>query len=278
MTDIQIPTSRKGAESAESEPTVSDREIVAEDFKAANAQSFTADEWQARVDLAAMYRLSAHYGYDDTIWNHITMRVPGSDHDFFMNKFGLLYTEVTASNIIKVDSDGNVLEGPADVNTAGFVIHSAIHNDLPKCKVVFHAHVPDALAVTALAGGLDHLVQDTSMLYGDVGYHDWEGLSLTLQERKRLAANMENKRALIMRNHGFLTVGQTAGEAFMVMHYLIRGCRTMLAAHATGLEIDRGSTEIWELAKRQYDHFPLGKYEWPALCRMLDQLDPSYKN
>ena len=262
--------------------TTAPREVVAEDFTAANAGSFTGDEWQARVDLAAMYRLAAHYGYDDTIWNHITMRVPGSDHDFFMNKFGLLYNEVTASNIIKVDSNGNVLEGPADVNTAGFVIHSAIHNDFPKWKVVFHAHVPDALAVTALAssnegGGFQHLVQDTSMLYGDIGYHDWEGLSLTLEERERLAANMEGNRVLVMRNHGFLTVGETAGEAFMVMHYFIRGCRALLAAHATGLQIDPGPKEIWELSKRQYDHFPLGKYEWPALLRLLDQIDPSYR-
>ncbi len=252
------------------------RELTAEDFAA--ARSGTEEEWAARVDLAAMYRLSAHFGYDDTIWNHITMRVPGSDHDFFLNKFGLLYNEVTASNLIKIDAEGRVLEGPPDVNTAGFVIHGAIHNDFPEHKVVFHAHVPDALAVTALAGDeFRHVVQDTSMLYGQIGFHDWEGLSLTLEERERLAANMDGNRALIMRNHGFLTVGADAGEAFMVMHYLIRGCRTLLAAHATGLPIDPGPTEIWELSKRQYDHFPLGANEWPALLRLADQLDPSYR-
>ncbi|NNF53664.1 MAG: aldolase [Acidimicrobiales bacterium] len=253
------------------------REVVAEDFTTANATSFAGNEWAARVDLAAMYRLAAHFGYDDLVWNHITMRVPGTDHAFFLNKFGLLYNEVTASNLIKVDADGTVLEGPADVNTAGFVIHSAIHNDFPKWKVVFHAHVPDALAVTALKNGFEHLVQDTSMLYGEIGYHDWEGLSLTLEERGRLAANMAGNRALIMRNHGFLTVGETAGEAFMVMHYLIRGCRTLLKAHGSGLAVDPGPKAIWELSKRQYDHFPLGKYEWPALMRMLDQTDPSYR-
>ncbi len=115
------------------------------------------------------------------------------------------------------------------------------------------------------------------MLYGDIGYHDWEGLSLTLEVRDRLAATMEGNRALIMRNHGFLTVGETPGEAFMVMHYLIRGCRTLLAAHATGLEIDPGPKAIWELSKEQYDHFPLGLHEWPALLRMLDQVDPGYR-
>lgn len=257
--------------------TTEPREVSAEDFSAANSTSFTGDEWDARVDLAAMYRLAAHFGYDDLVWNHITMRVPGSDHNFFLNKFGLLYNEVTASNLIKVDSDGVVLEGPADVNTAGFVIHSAIHNDIPDAKVVFHAHVPDALAVTALKDGFEHLVQDTSMLYGQIGYHDWEGLSLTMEERERLSENMRGNRALIMRNHGFLTVGETAGEAFMVMHYLIRGCRTLLAARGSGLPIDPGPTEIWALAKRQYDTFPLGKHEWPALLRMLEQRDPSFK-
>ena len=115
------------------------------------------------------------------------------------------------------------------------------------------------------------------MLYGDIGYHDWEGLSLTLEERERLAENMQGKRALIMRNHGFLTVGETAGEAFMVMHYLIRGCRALLAAAGSGLELDPGPKEIWELSKRQYDHFPLGQYEWPALVRLCERLDPSFK-
>jgi len=257
--------------------TTGHRELTDADFSATKAGSMTGAEWEARVDLAAMYRLSAHFGYDDTVWNHITMRVPGTKHDFFLNKFGLLYDEVTASNLIKVDSDGNVLEGPADVNTAGFVIHSAIHNDFPEHKVVFHAHVPDALAVTALRDGFEHLVQDTSMLYGQVGYHDWEGLSLTLEERERLAKNMDGNRMLVMRNHGFLAVGATAGEAFMVMHYFIRGCRTVLQARATGLPIDPGPTDIWELSKRQYDHFPLGKHEWPALKRMLDGIDPSYR-
>ena len=257
--------------------TKQNREVVAEDFHAANSTSFTGEEWDARVDLAAMYRLSAHFGYDDTVWNHITMRAPGTDHAFFLNKFGLLYDEVTASNLIKVDSDGTVLEGPADVNTAGFVIHSAIHNEFPKWKVVFHAHVPEALAITALADGYKHVVQDTSMLYGEIGYHDWEVLSLTLPERERLAKNMEGNRALIMRNHGFLTVGETAGEAFMVMHYLIRGARARLGAYGSGLEIDPGPKDIWELAKRQYDHFPLGKYEWPALMRLMDRKDSSFR-
>ena len=254
------------------------KELNAEDFKSATGvRQFSQEEWQARVDLAALYRLAALFGYDDLIWNHITMRVPGTDHQFLLNKFGLLYTEITASNLIKVDEHGNVLDGPVDVNTAGFVIHSAIHLAHPEMKVVFHAHVPEGLAATALKDGLEYLVQDTSMLYGDVGYHDWEGLSLSLEERDRLAENIRGKKALIMRNHGFLTVGETAGEAFVNMYYLIRGCKVMLQARATGLPLEPGPKSIWERARRQYEDFPPGKYEWPALLRMIDRVDPSYK-
>lgn len=255
------------------------RELNEESFKALDGSSqISPEEWKARQDLAAMYRLAALYGYDDLIWNHITMRVPGTDHQFLLNKFGLLYNEVNASNLIKVDEHGNVLHGPSDVNTAGFVIHSALHLAHPDMKVVFHAHAPAGLAVTALKDGLDYLIQDTSMLYGDIGYHDWEGLSLTLEERDALAKNIEGKSCLIMRNHGFLTVGETAGEAFMNMYYLIRACKVMIEAHSTGLELDKGPQEIWDLSRRQYNDFPPGKYEWPALLRQLDQIDPSYKN
>ena len=253
-------------------------ELKAEDFaNTSGIRRFSQAEWQARVDLAALYRLAAIYGYDDLIWNHITMRVPGSDHQFLMNRLGLLYCEVTASNLIKVDETGAVLDGPEDVNTAGFVIHSAIHLAHPDMKVVFHAHAPAGLAVTALENGLEHLVQDSSMLYGAIGYHDWEGQSLSLEERERLAENMRGKSCLIMRNHGFLTVGETAGEAFMHMYYLVRACQVMLAARGTGLPLAPGPTSIWELSHRQYANFPPGKYEWPALLRLAEKADPSFR-
>ncbi len=253
-------------------------EMTATDFaNSGGTRNYSAAEWQARVDLAAMYRLAAQFGYDDLIWNHITMRVPGTDHQFLLNRFGLLYSEVTASNLIKVDENGNVVDGPEDVNTAGFIIHSAIHNDHPDMRVVFHAHVPSALAVTALKDGISMLVQDSSMLYGDIGYHDWEGLSLSTEERIRLSNNMRGKKVLIMRNHGFMTVGATAGEAFVNMYYLDRTCKVMLQAHGTGLPLNPSKPEIWKLAREQYRHFSPGKYEWPALLRMLDRSDPSYK-
>jgi ribulose-5-phosphate 4-epimerase/fuculose-1-phosphate aldolase len=239
-------------------------------------QRFTEDEWQVRVDLAAMHRLAHQYGYDDIVWNHITARVPGTDHNFLMNNFGLHNTEITASNLIKIDEKGNVLDGPPNVNTGGFVIHSAIHLNHPNAKFVFHSHAPAALAATAIQEVV-HLVQDSSMLYGKISYHDWEGLSVDTDERQRLADNLGENKCMIMRNHGFLTVGETAGECFINMYYLVRACQTMLQAYATGLPLVRTSPVLWEKASKQYESFPLGKHEWPALIRLLERTDPSFR-
>ena len=191
-------------------------------------------DWKVRVDLAAMFRLTNMMGWDDTVWNHITARAPGTDHTFFMHEMGLLYEEVKASNLIKVDEHGKVLEGPEKANTAGFIIHSAIHLNHPDAKFVFHAHPPSALAATALKDGIPHLVQDSSMLYGKVGYHEWEGLSINKDERVRIAENMGDNKVLIMKNHGLLTVGATAGEAFMNMYYAIRMCEVAVQATGSG--------------------------------------------
>ena len=191
-------------------------------------------DWKVRVDLAAMFRLTNMMGWDDTVWNHITARAPGTDHTFFMHEMGLLYEEVKASNLIKVDEHGKVLEGPEKANTAGFIIHSAIHLNHPNAKFVFHAHPPSALAATALKDGIPYLVQDSSMLYGKVGYHEWEGLSINKDERVRIAENMGDNKVLIMKNHGLLTVGATAGEAFMNMYYAIRMCEVAVQATGSG--------------------------------------------
>ena len=184
-------------------------------------------DWKVRVDLAAMFRLTNMMGWDDTVWNHITARAPGTDHTFF-HEMGLLYEEVKASNLIKVDEHGKVLEFEK-ANTAGFIIHSAIHLNHPDAKFVFHAHPPSALAATALKDGIPHLVQDSSMLL-KVGYHEWEGLSINKDERVRIAENMGDNKVLIMKNHGLLTVGATAGEAFMNMYYAIRMCEVAVQA------------------------------------------------
>jgi ribulose-5-phosphate 4-epimerase/fuculose-1-phosphate aldolase len=254
------------------------RELSADDFKQSEASVRTSpEEYAVRVDLAAMFRLTHLFGWDDTVWNHITARVPGAAHTFLMHRFGLLYEEVTASNLIKVDEHGTVLEGPADVNTAGFVIHSAIHLHHPNHKFVFHAHPPQAIAATAFAEGIPYLVQDSSMLYGEIGYHDWEGLSVDLDERFRIAENLGDRKCLVMRNHGFLTVGETAGEAFMNMYYLIRMCDVALRAQASGMALDPAAPSLWELSRRQYAAFAPGVHEWPALLRRCDRADPSFR-
>ena len=222
-------------------------------------------DWKVRVDLAAMFRLTHMFGWDDTVWNHITARAPGTKHNFFMHEMGLLYEEVKASNLIKVDENGKVLEGPKKANTAGFIIHSAVHLNHPKNKFVFHAHPPSALAATALKNGIPFLVQDSSMLYGKVGYHEWEGLSLNKDERKRIAKNLGNNKVLIMKNHGLLTVGETAGEAFMNMYYAIRMCEVAVQAEGSGLKLERCTKQMWKLSQKQYDLFSPGLNEWPAL-------------
>ena len=234
-------------------------------------------DWKVRVDLAAMFRLTNMMGWDDTVWNHITARAPGTDHTFFMHEMGLLYEEVKASNLIKVDEHGKVLEGPEKANTAGFIIHSAIHLNHPDAKFVFHAHPPSALAATALKDGIPHLVQDSSMLYGKVGYHEWEGLSINKDERVRIAENMGDNKVLIMKNHGLLTVGATAGEAFMNMYYAIRMCEVAVQATGSGFPLERATEEMWKLSQKQYDLFSPGLNEWPALLRRCDAKDPSYK-
>jgi len=257
------------------------KEVGPEDFQSTKGAKNSEDralEWEVRVDLAAMFRLTQLMGWDDTIWNHITARVPGTDHTFLMHRFGLLYEEVTASNLIKVDENGNVLEGPPDVNTAGFVIHSAIHLYHPDNRFVFHAHAPTALAATAFKDGIPYWVQDSSMLYGKVGYHEWEGLSVDLDERFRIAENLGDNKVLVMRNHGMLSVGATAGEAFMNMYYVIRMCEVAVQAQGAGLALEPATPELWVRSAQQYAAFSPGKYEWPALKRRCDRADPSYKN
>ena len=232
---------------------------------------------QVRIDLATMFRLTAHYGWDDTVWNHITARVPGSDHHFYMHRFGQHYSEVTASNLIKVDEHGTVIDGPKDLNTAGFIIHSAVHLNHPDCTFVFHAHPPRAVAASALKD-IPFLIQDSAMLYGKIGYHDWEGISDDVSERERIAEQLKGNVALVMRNHGFLTVGASAGECFMNMFYLIRMCEVALQVSASGLDTCNQPPEVWMKAQEQYAQYPPGKYEWPALKRMCDRLYPDYRD
>ena len=232
----------------------------------------------ARRDLAALHRLAARFGYDDLVWNHITGRLPGTEKNYLVGRFGLLYREVTASNLLVVDQDGQIIEGEGAVNPTALVIHSAVHEACRDAQFVFHSHAPAALAFCALACDLEFLQQDAGMLYENVGYHEWEGLSLDPEESVRLAKSLGSNRALIMRNHGFLTIGATAGEAFMNMHYLVRAASLQMQVAATGLPVARQEDSLWKKVRAQYEHSAPGQWEWPALLRLLDDLEPNYKD
>lgn len=251
-------------------------------LKETQHSKYSAAEWQMRVDLAACYRLADRFGFSDIIWNHITAKVPDTEN-FLINRFGLRYDEVSASNLITVDINGNVIDpGSArsdhdDVNVTGYVIHSAIHAARPDLHCVMHSHAEYGLAVSALKNGLIPMLQDSMPFYKQVAYHDYEGMSTEVEERERLAADLGDKNVMILRNHGILTCGATVGEAFMLMYYLERSCKTQMQVLASGQKYTVPSDEICEASARQYVTFPHGMYEWPALLRMLDQQQADYR-
>ena len=243
---------------------------------------YTETEWQARVDLAACYRLADRFGFSDIVWNHITAKVPETE-EFLINRFGLRYDEVTASNLVSLDLAGNVIdpgssESEEDINVTGFIIHSAIHAARPDVHCIMHSHSPAGLAVSVLKMGLVPMIQDAMPLYDRVAYHDYEGLSTDAAERDRLAATLGDRNTMIMRNHGLLTCGESVGEAFMLMYYLERACRVQMDVLASGQEFNVPSAEMCEQAARQYRQFPYGKYEWPALLRLVEKHSPDYRS
>ncbi len=239
-------------------------------------------EWQLRVDLAACYRLADMFGFSDIIWNHITAKVPDSEH-FLINRFGLRHDEITASNLVTIDLDGNVIDpGSAssdeDINVTGFVIHSAIHAARPDLHCVMHSHAEAGLAVSVLKDGLLTMIQDGMPFHNQVAYHDYEGLSTDVAERERLAASLGDKRVMILRNHGLLTCGATVSEAFMLMYYLERACKVQMQVLASGQDYDLLPADIGDAAASQYELFPHGKYEWPALLRLVETREPNYRD
>ena len=243
---------------------------------------YSEAEWQMRVDLAACYRLADLHGFSDIIWNHITAKVPDTEN-FLINRFGLRFNEVTASNLVTLDLDGEVIDaGTAssddDINVTGYVIHSAIHAARPDVHCVMHSHAEFGLAVSALQQGLVPMVQDAMPFVNRVAYHDYEGLAIDTGERERLAANLGDKMVMILRNHGLLTCGETVAEAFMHMYYLERACKVQMRVLASGQPVELPSAELCEQAARQYEHFPYGKYEWPALLRLVDERSPGFRD
>lgn len=243
----------------------------------------SAEEWALRVDLAAAYRLVALYGWDDLIFTHLSARVPGPEHHFLINPYNMMFEEITASSLVKIDIDGNtVSDSPAPVNRAGFVIHSAIHAGREDAAAVLHLHTPHGQAVSAMAEGLLPHTQ-TAMIAGhDVAYHDFEGIATELDERERLVADLGARHTMILRNHGTLTVGASVAEAFLRMYFLERACEAqimMLSAGRAGLNNpNQGVAEKVEQQSTGPGMAMLARgLAWPALLRKLDRRDPSYR-
>jgi ribulose-5-phosphate 4-epimerase/fuculose-1-phosphate aldolase len=238
-------------------------------------------EHEVREQLAACYRLVHHYGWTDLVYTHISARVPGPEEHFLLNPLGFMFNEVTASNLVKVDLEGNnVGRSPHPVNKAGFVIHSAVHAARPDVQCVIHLHTPAGMAISMMKCGLLPLSQHAQMFYGRIGYHQYEGIAIDTDERKRLVRDLGDKPVMILKNHGTLVAGATIPQAFSFMFHLEKACQAQLAAMSTGQELElppeEASIRTRDLVVR--DDSPVGRAEWPALMRMLDSLDSSYKH
>jgi ribulose-5-phosphate 4-epimerase/fuculose-1-phosphate aldolase len=252
---------------------------MAEMKPAGNPANFSPKEWQARIDLAAVYRLVAHYGWDDVIYNHSSMRVPGEPRLFLMKRHELLYTEVTASNLVKVSMDED-LDEKAGVNRPGFTLHGGVLNARPDVNCAVHVHTNTGMAISGLKHGLRMVSQQAVRFYKRIGYHAYEGITEDFDERARINRDLGNNRAMIMHNHGLLTVGQTARESFTLMKALIDAAEIQLRLEATGGELIEVPPEICTKTAEQYEHHNIGRgsADWPAYLRMLDTIDPGYRN
>ena len=236
-------------------------------------------DWQARVDLAAVYRLLAHHGWGDVIFNHAAMRSPSNPRRFFIKRHELLYTEVTASNLAEVSMDDD-LDERAGVNRPGFTLHSGVLRARPDVICSVHVHPDEGVAISGLKHGLRMLSQDAMRFYKRVGYHEYEGLTDSFDERERITAALGKNRALIMRHHGITTVGATAREAFSLMKQFVRAAKIQLMMEATGATLSEIPAEICEHVAAQYEQHDRGRAsaEWPAYLRQLDSIDDSYRN
>ena len=235
----------------------------------------SAGEWQARVELAACYRLVDRYGMADLIYNHITARVPGPEHHLLINLYGLLYKEITASSLVKIDLEGNILWKPETdygINRSGFVIHGAIHRARPDVTCVLHTHTSAGMAVASMKCGLLPLTQTAIRFVGHLGYHDYEGPATDLDERERLVRDLGPHDAMILRSHGLLTCGATLQQAFNTMYQLEMSCRAQVDAMAARTELIVPSEAVLEKTAHLYQpgtRRPYGVLEWPAMLRLL---------
>lgn len=243
--------------------------------------SVSEEEWQVRVDLAACYRLIAYYDITDLTFTHISARVPGENGNFLLNPFHMMFEEITASSLVKLDAEGKILDDtPYTYNPAGYTIHSAVLAARPDVTCVLHTHSTAGMAVASMECGLLPLTQTSLRFHKALAYHDYEGAALDLDERPRLARDLGTEYAMILRNHGLLTVGRTIAEAFVLMHRLESACRAQVQAQAAGTKLIELSENVRNHAAGQFQatmKTPFGDREWPSLRRMMDRLDPSYK-
>jgi ribulose-5-phosphate 4-epimerase/fuculose-1-phosphate aldolase len=255
---------------------------------AARPEHISPEEWQVRVDLAACYRLIAHFGWDDLVLTHNSARVPGTTDQILINPMGLMFDEITASNLLRCDLDGKVLE-PSEYEPiyAGIVIHGAIYQSRPDVQCVVHTHTEADIAVGALEDGLLPLSQWAMRFYNRLGYHDYEGVSLDMDERTRLQRSIGNHPVLVLRNHGLLATGRNVAEAFSLTYHFERSAEAQLkiqaASAASGQKIVMPEPDTAEKQAAQFegaiDNPRLGgQREWPALLRLCDRLDPSYRS
>ena len=240
-------------------------------------------EAELRVQLAAAYRLVEHFGWNESIYGHLTVRVPGPERHFLINPYGLRYDEVTASNLVKITLEGEIVgESAWPVNAAGYAIHGAIHAHAPDAHCVMHTHSPAGMAVAALECGLLPISLDATLFHGMVGYHAYEGAIVSEAEKARLVQDLGRNRALILRNHGLVTVGRTIPEAFLYLHRLETACKTQVDALAMNSSLVHVSEEVCEKSLREIDDFSthvgdIGALEFQAFMRMLDQADAGYR-
>ncbi|MDD0809872.1 class II aldolase/adducin family protein [Curvibacter sp. RS43] len=246
----------------------------------------SAEEWQLRVDLAACYRLVAAYGWSDLVFTHISAKLPhsvaGDEHQFLINPYGLMFDEITASSLVKVDMQCNKLhDSPFPVNPAGFVIHSAVHEARPEAGCVLHTHTRAGIAVSAQKTGILPISQQSTFVLSSLAYHDYEGVAIRDDEKARLQADLGKANYLVLRNHGLLTVGRGIAEAFLSMYTFENTCRIQVDALAGGLDLVQVDPNILNgvaHAMKVQTGGIGGAFVWPSLLRKLERLDPSYKD
>ncbi|HEY0224189.1 MAG TPA: class II aldolase/adducin family protein [Pseudolabrys sp.] len=246
------------------------------DMKPAN---MSPEEWAARVDLAAVYRLTAHYGWDDVIYNHSSMRVPGEPRMFLMKKHDLLYTEVTASNLVKVSMDHD-LDEKSGVNRPGFTLHGGVLGAREDVNCAIHIHTNNGMAIGAIKHGLRMVSQQAIRFYQRIGYHAYEGITEDFAERARINKDLGKNRAMIMSHHGLLTVGKSARESFVLMKALVDAIDIQLTLEGIGGDLIEIPEAICAKTAEQYEHHDAGRgsHDWAAYLRTLDSFDTSYRN